>query len=737
MWIPTTWPYRRERRPRKPSRVLAGAGRLGIPRDTTAAPTTPTGDRPSLQDYAGLPAEGQLGFEQSSYTFFVEVGETEQPTPEGRVLLGKVTARTAGYESPSAYYLEDVPIALNLEITPDGSLWWITDHYPTYAQRLFPGTQTSGLRDRYLLAGARLRDQRVRTNIIITPVPLERRRLRDTLVLDANGTPITNSQQAGWRYAQPTGVPLPTVNFSAVLTGIRAAWDTAFAVFRLTNPFARNPNPFRTDDLAAIAIGGVQMRMGYISLKDAFINRVADEFIVEYSARIDHVAMKATTKPYCPRISDFGNDDARLADIRDNYGHYVVWWPITAHNGDLTADLTVTATSIYGDKYETTWSVSSINLRDPVLTTREDVNIPTSNTLETGDLRLPLALGIDQSEHWLDMDVEGLDKLEFNLALLPSSVSQRFIDLVETELEVFAAAKGRALDLVVRGKLVAWQIAWATDSDSGSYYLWPASSNLYQYAPGASFELVTSSLGGARPPGSEKRGTMGTQTLSGVFQPDSEGNVAESLGPHLTIKAHSTGIFSIRGTASPGATIVQIVPFVHEWYAWSIPIPGLGRVLSGILTRVLRLWGSSVHRQTQRALRQFANPRQLDAGFVLANSLAYRRAQAFVGQQILDKIGPRLLFKSVKAIYPLANQAQSTAISSALSISSSKSLQQFENSVRLARSNDVTVVAGGFANLGFDGLFGPPVVGPILWQGDYVCGKFVTFPAGTFRDEDE
>ena len=732
MPIATTWPFRRRQRVQRPSDLFAGAGRLGTPSGTVATPVepdAPAGDVPTLDDYAGLPAEGQLGFERSSYTFTVEVGETEQPTPDGRILLGKVTARTAGYESPTAYYLEEVPIALDLEITPDGSIWWIRENYPVYSQALFPGTRERGLRDRYLLAGARLRDQRVRTNIIISPVPLVRRQLRDTIVLDANGTPITNSRQAGWRYVQPTPVPLPSLNFSSVLTAARFAWDAAFNIFRLTNPFTNNPNPFRTDDFTTLSVGGVQMTPGYIPLKDAFINRVADEFIIEYSATIeDGFNLGVTTKPYCPRISDFGNDDTRLSQVRTLYGHYVVWWPRHAHERDLQTTITVTATSVFGDKYTTTWSVSSININDEAVPItigagqEKDVNVPTSNTLKTGDLRMLLSFGIDQSEQFVIIDDEDYYRRFFSVAETQATSTQLFVNLVADELGVFDAAKGRALDLVVRGKLVAWQIAWATNTDSGSYYLWPGSSSLYQYAPGAALELITSSLGGARPPGSEKRGTIGTQTLSGVYQPDSVGNIAESLGPHLKIKAHSSGVFSFIASDTPGSTIVQIVPFVHEWYAWAIPIPYVGPLLSSLFSRI-------AGRYFSRALS--TNILRNAGSHVLVFGGAKEAAKQLNKEISRNIYGALYRF----AFRPAAQATQNVGINSALSISSSKAVVQSQNSSRLARSNRVTGTAGGFENLGFDGLVGPPVVGPVFWQGDYICGKFITLPAGSAVEE--
>ena len=730
MGLTTTWPYRRAAKPVSLLRRLAD--RLTRTDTTVDAPTgeTPTTGGPTLDDYAGLPAEGQIGFERSTYSFTLEVGETAQPTPRRRVIIGSVTARTAGYESPSGYSLEEVPAALNMAITDDGVLVWIADNYPTYAEGLFPSVPSleGGIGPVSLLVGATLRGQRARAYVSISPQPLPRYRQRDSLAVDAVRRPTANSQDAGWTYAQPVAVPLPSLNFSGVITALRTAWDIGYALILFNRP--KVDNPFRTDDIATLSIGGVIVRPGYIPLKDVFIHRVSDEFIREYRVTIDDPNLRATTKPWCPRIEDVGDDAARLANVRAAYGQYVVWWPIHAHFRNIEAHLTVTAVSIFGDEYEVTWLVSSININThpvPLGDSRiDDSNIPTGNTLELGDLRMPLALGIDQSEHWLFTDDPDTAQLSFNLGLLPSyrNRNQRFIDVVSQELDIFAAGKGRLLDFVVRGKLMAWQIAWATDSDSGAYYLWPETSSLYQYAPGEAWGLVAGPLVGTQKPPTdhEFRGTIGTGTVSGVLRPDDENNVAESLGPHLKIKAHSTGWFSIRASDSPGATIVQIMPVVHEWYAWAIPIPGLGGVLGRLLGRIVNAVGSRIG--FQRGIRESAE---------FVSRLATGNNATVLGTATSQIISSTAKIAQLQTYRRLVNRvsdvATNTGASAAMGISTSKATQQFTDSQRISSTADTEIEAGGFANLGQEGLTGPPVVAGVHWRGDYVCGRFITLPS--------
>ena len=723
----TTWPFRRRPQPVRPSDEFAGAGRLSRSRQATtapAAPDMPTEDVPTLDDYAGLPAEGLLGFEQPSYTFLVEVGETEQPTPDGRILLGKVTARTAGYESPTAYYLEAVPVRTNLDITPDGSIWWIADNYPTYQDAIFPPppTDTQLIGDIYLLVGARLRDQRVRATVAIRAMPLPKLRMRDGIPLNAEQRPTTNVSDAGWTYTAPTPAPLPAPNFTAIWTFL----TNIPSLLRFQNPFSADDLPFSSE------IGGVRMQPGYILLRDLFIDRVSDTFILEYDVEIsvptivgtdtqtDQI-LEATIKPFCPRIDQQGSSSdraSRLARARSSYGIHAVWAPTEAHEHDLEAHLTVTATTLLGEKYSLTWIVYSRNLGGyAVPIDDQSLTVPTHNTLTTGDMRLPLFAGVEQTEHYLQPNSD-LEELVFNLAFMDvydDIVGVCFLEVMQNKLGILDGGTGRFFEAITRGKLVAWQISWATTSDSGSYLLLPRSADIYQYAPIEAGELVVNPLGSVIPPGTLRRGYIGTQTQAGVTEPDSTGNVAESLGPHLKLKMGFNGDVVLSASDTPGSTLVQIVPYVLQWNAWYIPVPYVG----GALARLLSRFSSLVVRSASRRL----------VGVGASKLFSRKVARQYVGRAVLLRQGTRDMIgklgaRATSGVARAGRAVQREGPKIAADFSTSKATEQLKRAADNADRTDK--IGSGFSALQTNGLAGPPFIGSVMWEGDYLCGLYHT-----------
>ena len=741
MWFATTWPYRRETRASKPAEQLAGAGRLGTTTSDTAAtvaPTAPTEDRPSLDDYAGLPAEGQLGFEQSNWEFVLEIGGDAQPTPEGRFLVGTIRALTGGYESPSAYYLEEGHNLFDLD--NHGNLWWISENFPTYADRLFPAASADPsaiLGPIAILAGARLRDQRVRTNITITPEPLTRHRIRDALGIDATGRPVLGVQDAAWDYTQTTPVTLAGGSFQAVWTiitnfqWVQNVWN--FVTLRWDR--IAWDNPFRSDDLPLeISFGGVVMATGRIPLKDMFIDRFPDNHIYNYEISIADSRLGATIKPYGPpvaRVFDSSTaKNGRIQTLRRAYGPHAVWWPLEAHPADIHTTITITAYTKRGDSFERTFQVKSLAGNSNVPLMQGTLSFPSYATVSLGDARMQMIGGTVQSDDYIDPGSPYYD-FEVDMANMPVSDTILFQDWMQEQLQVFDTASYGALSYIVRGKFMAWAVSWITESDSETYYLFPGTSSLYQYLPGEAFALLQGTAYGTRRAAADRQPfieTIGTATLSGVFSPDSPGNIAQSFGPHLTLKAHSRGVFRFIATENPGTTIIQIAPYVHEWYAWLLPIPGLAKAVNALIRR-LGSWGMrSISQSSRRGVaRTLQRINRLDSlsvsGWQQVTQIAAKR------NLLVDRA---ILFQ--KGVGKATESAATASARLSLDTSAVQATRQVQTSLRLQEERQANPlsdrVTTGFQNLQFEGLVGPPIVGAIVWEGDYVCGRLTTLPKG-------
>ena len=770
----TTWFYRAGRSVRQTARRLTSLTEAYIrgaetpeeeedEDDPTAPPDEPTDDEP----YTGLPARGRLGFERPSYVSYLE-GTGDGPaagTAFGDLHIATVLARTAEWEVPSRYELVNPPSRAQgaYNVLGDGVIVWNGTTFPAQLG-------TDDVSDTFRVR-AYLRDQVAECSVTINFVILEELREINTLTFGAKdavdeGLP-PGSQHSAWSFAVPTPAPLPDLN-------LRAAWATLQGIstivvnvgqlianlWRLKDETVTWDNPYASRDWPTnVQVGGVVVRPGFIPLKDLFTDRRAGDRATAYRISTLGDKFDVVLKPFGAAIVD-GLGGSGVDSLRDHYGVCVVWMPKEISNETISDTLTIAAEDLDGNKQEITFPIHCTNKSGSGPgRLYAGLDSPEENVLRLGDA----SFGAYQGVYGSDIFLSPGDRLngDYTIDMTTQVVDNSTLEILSARLHnnfgLFDSTRGSAFQYIITGKIICWQVSWATADQSGSLNIIPSSwvENIVPYGLfGSAFRLITNF-------GFTPTGTLHSSTVpENTSQTDIVYNTTlrtASLGPHLRLQGTSEGFLRFRPSDMPGSTIVQIRPYLIEWNAFTIPLP-VGPAGRWVLKRLLRRVGLNRFTPAERAR-------------IIADSKSIYRGNKYITnhQRLALQLQGQAMLTSSKGLNRIARLynviARPGLIGSALGQAERRSFargmfragtqggsyvrrvlgvrsgveasqrsaqaairQAFLQQRALQRESNIT--GTGVNRIDFEGLYSSPSLNRVYWAGDYICCRFNTLEGG-------